>query len=48
MTDPPEQVAENIETILEFYRREEEKLSSSQRALELVRGALGRPAFIVA
>ena len=48
VTDPPEQVAENIETILEFYRREEEKLSRSQRVLELVRRGLGRPAFIVA
>ena len=45
--DPPEQVAENIETILAFYKREEEKVSSSQRVLERVGGVLGRPAFIV-
>ena len=45
--DPPEQVAENIETILEYYRREEKKVSGSQRTLELVRRVLGRPAFLV-
>ena len=44
--DPPEQVAENIETILAFYKREEEKVSTPQRALERVGGVLGRPAFI--
>ena len=44
--DPPEQVAENIETILAFYQREEEKVSASRRMLESVGGALGRPAFI--
>jgi uncharacterized membrane protein len=44
--DPAEQVAENIETILAFYKREEEKISSPQRALERVGGILGRPAFI--
>ena len=43
-----EKVAENIETILAYYKREEEKVSGSQRALERVSGALGRPAFIVA
>ncbi len=41
-----EQVAENIETILEFYKREEEKISASQRALERVSALLGRPAFV--
>ena len=44
--DQPEQVAENIETILAFYKREEEKVSASRRMLEGVGGALGRPAFI--
>lgn len=41
-----EQVAENIETILAFYKREEEKVGNSQRALERVASVLGRPAFI--
>ena len=44
--DPPGQVAENIETILAFYKREEERVSASRRVLERVGGALGRPAFI--
>lgn len=42
-----ELVAENIETILEFYRSEEEKISGSQRLLERVGSVLGRPASIV-
>lgn len=33
-SDPPEHVAENIETILAFYQREEERISGSQRTLE--------------
>ncbi len=41
-----EQVAENIDTILAFHKREEEKISHSQRALERAGGHLGRPAFI--
>ena len=44
--DPPEQVAENIETILAYYKREEEKISHHQRALEHVGRTLGRPAFL--
>ena len=31
--EPPPQVAENIDAILEFYRREEESLSAPQRVL---------------
>ena len=42
----PQQVAENIETILAFYQREEEKVGASRRVLERVGAALGRPAFI--
>ena len=41
-----EQVAENIDTILAFHKREEEKISHSQRVLERAGGLLGRPAFI--
>lgn len=44
--DPPEHVAENIETILAFYRQEEGKISGSQRALERLSRLLGRPAFL--
>ena len=45
---PPEHVADNIETILAFYRREEENTSASQRALERVSRGLGRPVFLAA
>src|SRR3954469_20691776 len=45
-SDPPVHVAENIETILAFYKREEEAVSASRRALERAGSALGRPAFI--
>ena len=45
-SDPPEHVAENIETILAFYRREEERISASQRTLERLGRLLGRPAFL--
>jgi len=44
--DSPGQVAENIETILAFYKREEEQVSASRRVLERAGGALGHPAFI--
>lgn len=46
LPDQPQQVAENIETILAFYQREEEKVGTSRRVLERVGAALGRPAFI--
>ena len=42
----PDQVAENIDAILDFYRREEARISASQRALERVGRVLGRPAFL--
>jgi hypothetical protein len=44
--DPPGHVAENIETILAFYKREEAEVSASRRVLEHVGIALGRPASI--
>lgn len=43
---PPPQVSENIDAILEFYRREEASISRSQRVLERVGRMLGRPAFL--
>ena len=43
---PPPQVSENIDAILEFYRREEASISLPQRALERVGRMLGRPAFL--
>lgn len=44
--EPPPHVAENIDAILEFYRREEESLSGSQRVLERMGRMFGRPAFL--
>lgn len=40
------QVSQNIETVLEFYAREEQKLSRSQRNIERVSGFIGRAAFL--
>lgn len=49
---PPDQAAsldqmgQNIEAILEFYVREELKISRSQRFLERVSGFIGQPIFL--
>jgi uncharacterized membrane protein len=47
---PPEpgrdKISQNIETILEFYARDEKKLSASQRALETISGSVGRPLYL--
>jgi uncharacterized membrane protein len=47
-TDGPELDlhSQNIETILEFYTREEQKISRSQRILERFSGFIGRPVFL--
>lgn len=41
-----DQISQNIGTILEFYSREEQKLSSSQRVLETISGSVGRPLYL--
>lgn len=41
------QISQNIEAILEFYAREEQKLSRQQRFLERVAGLIGQPIFLV-
>jgi len=41
-----EQINQNIAAVLEFYAREEQKLSGSQRTLERVSHFLGRPSFL--
>jgi len=41
-----DKISQNIETILEFYARDEQKLSSSQRVLETISGSLGRPLYL--
>lgn len=45
--DPvPEHISHNIDSILAFYRREEQKISDSQRLLETVGGFMGRPFYL--
>lgn len=41
-----DKISQNIETILEFYARDEKKLSRSQRALESISGSVGRPLYL--
>ena len=41
-----DQISQNIEAILEFYAREEQKISRSQRVLERVGGFIGQPVFL--
>src|SRR5512140_2600901 len=38
--------SQNIEAILEFYAREEQKISRSQRILERISGFIGQPLFL--
>jgi uncharacterized membrane protein len=40
-----DQISQNIETVLEFYAREEQKISRSQRILERISGFMGQPIF---
>jgi len=42
----PEHVSQNIDSIVAFYRREEQKISESQRLLEVVGGFMGRPRYL--
>jgi uncharacterized membrane protein len=42
----PEHIGQNIDSILAFYRREEQKISDSQRLLETVGGFMGRPSYL--
>jgi uncharacterized membrane protein len=49
--DPPfesesDQIGQNIEAVLEFYAREEQKLSRSQRILERISRFAGQPVFL--
>lgn len=41
-----EQFSQNIEAVREFYAREQQKLSRSQRVLEHVSSFVGQPAFL--
>ncbi len=52
--DPPvlatesklDQISQNIEAILDFYVREEQKISGSQRVLERLSNFIGQPIFL--
>jgi uncharacterized membrane protein len=41
----PDLTRQNIETVLEFYTREEQKISRSQRILERISNFIGQPVF---
>jgi uncharacterized membrane protein len=41
-----DQISQNIEAILEFYAREDQKISRSQRVLERISQFIGQPVFL--
>ncbi|MBK9061951.1 MAG: DUF1003 domain-containing protein [Acidobacteria bacterium] len=41
-----DQTSQNIETVLDFYAREEQKMSPSQRLLERISHLVGQPLFL--
>ncbi|MDD2581684.1 MAG: DUF1003 domain-containing protein [Desulfuromonadaceae bacterium] len=41
-----DQISQNIEAVLEFYAREDQKISSSQRIMERISRFVGRPVFL--
>jgi len=41
-----DQISQNIEAVLEFYTREEQKISRWQRILERISSFMGQPAFL--
>lgn len=41
-----DQISQNIEAVLDFYAREDQKISRSQRMLEYFSGLIGQPAFL--
>ena len=41
-----DQISQNIEAVLEFYAREEQKISRSQRILERISSSVGQPVFL--
>ena len=42
----PDHISQNIDSIRAFYRREEQKISDSQRLLETVGGFMGEPYYL--
>lgn len=41
-----DQISQNIEAVLEFYAREEQKISRSQRIVERISSYIGQPVFL--
>jgi uncharacterized membrane protein len=41
-----DQINQNIEAVLDFYTREDQKISRSQRVMELISRFIGQPVFI--
>ncbi len=41
-----DQISQNIEAVLDFYTREEQRISASQRLLERISSFVGQPAFL--
>ena len=41
-----DQISQNIEAVLEFYAREEQRISRSQRLLERISSFVGQPIFL--
>jgi uncharacterized membrane protein len=41
-----DQISQNIAAVVEFYEREDQKISRSQRILERVSGFVGQPVFL--
>ena len=41
-----DQISQNIDAVLEFYTREDQKISRSQRILERISHFIGRPVFL--
>jgi uncharacterized membrane protein len=46
LTSENEQIGQNISAVLDFYTRENEKISFWQRAVETLSGMIGQPAFL--
>lgn len=41
-----DQISQNIEAVLDFYTREDQKISSSQRIMERISSYVGQPVFL--
>lgn len=44
--NPPDPITQNIESIAAFYKREDQKVTGSQRIVEAISNIVGRPIFL--